>query len=715
MQDLEARVRAAVARIERRDQKLAEELNDVRGSAGREQEARVLAEKIAPDMGGFVPEVAGLEGVAAPPPQPDFALETIVLRVGRPVLAVLRDEAQLEFRDAESEIWKQRLIDARDHLTRAIRAVGRIEVTNHPRFEWLGTGWLISKDVVVTNRHVANEFGRRNGSGFVFRQGPIGRPMRASIDFLEEFDRLDSAEFRLKRILHIEGDSGPDIALLQVEPAKGRNLAAPIALASRAAQQEQQVAVIGYPAKDSRIPDQQLMQDIFGNVFDKKRLAPGQITGSQTTGLLHDCSTLGGNSGSVVLDLESGEALGLHFAGRFLEANFAVPAALVADRLRGIGRAGAPSGGSSTRKSAPETPRQDPGTLQTPSGGTTSISTTASATSISVTIPIRVTVDIGTPVADGQPAVPPAMQAKPPKIRRPSPPVVGDDDDELLLTTEARPEDYTDRPGYDPEFLGSGFEAPLPELGPEWEDDVLTFEADGETESELKYQHFSVVMNGPRRMCFFSAVNLDGKQSRRSKRVGWRFDPRIPQESQILKECYGNAPKFSRGHMTRREDPVWGPEEEAELGNADSMHATNAVPQMQVFNAGIWLGLEDYALDHSREDEMRISVFTGPFLREDDPVLFGVQVPVSFWKVVAFIHDETGELTATGYTMSQEAFLSEQEFVFGQHETAQVPISSIEEQAGLSFGDLASRDPLAGEVEESLAGALTDFRQIRFV
>ena len=145
------------------------------------------------------------------------------------------------------------------------------------------------------------------------------------------------------------------------------------------------------------------------------------------------------------------------------------------------------------------------------------------------------------------------------------------------------------------------------------------------------------------------------------------------------------------------------------------MHATNAVPQMQVFNAGIWLGLEDYALDHSREDEMRISVFTGPFLREDDPVLFGVQVPVSFWKVVAFIHDETGELTATGYTMSQEAFLSEQEFVFGQHETAQVPISSIEEQAGISFGDLASRDPLAGEVEEALSGALTDFRQIRFV
>lgn len=703
MQDLEARVRAAVARIERRDCKLAEEMEDVRGSARTDQEARVLSERIASE-GGAV----GLEGVA-PAPRQDFALETIVLRVGRPVLQVQRDEPLLEFRDAESEIWRQRLIDAREHLARGIKAVGRIEVANHPRFEWIGTGWLISDDVVITNRHVAQEFGRRNGSGFVFRQGSAGRPMTASIDFLEEFNRLESLDFRLRRILHIEEDGGPDIALLQIEPVKGRDLAAPIALASREAREDQQVAVIGYPARDSRIPDLQLMQDIFGDVFDKKRLAPGQISGGDEISLLHDCSTLGGNSGSVVLDLETGEALGLHFAGRFLEANFAVPASVVAERLRGIGRGTCHS--VSTRESGQRrarAPQSRPATTSTAS--TTTAAATTSVTTVSLTIPVRVTVEIGTPVADGQPA----GLSVPPPARRPSPPSAVEDDDELLLVTEARAEDYADRPGYAPAFLGEGFEVPLPVLGPDLEEDVLTFEVEGEPETELRYQHFSVVMNAARRLCFFSAVNIDGKQSRRSRRVGWRFDPRIPEEMQILKECYGNAPKFSRGHMTRREDPVWGPEDTAELGNADSMHATNAVPQMQVFNAGIWLGLEDYALDNAREDEMRISVFTGPFLRDDDPVRFGVQVPVTFWKVIAFIHDETGELSATGYTMSQEAFLAEEEFVFGQHETTQVPISLIEQQTGLSFGDLAERDPLAGEVEEALPGALTDFRQIRF-
>ena len=84
-----------------------------------------------------------------------------------------------------------------------------------------------------------------------------------------------------------------------------------------------------------------------------------------------------------------------------------------------------------------------------------------------------------------------------------------------------------------------------------------------------------------------------------------------------MNECYGNPPKFSRGHMTRREDPGWGDEETAKRGNEDSMHVTNATPQMQAFNAPIWLALEDYALQHAREDDMKISVFTGPYFADE--------------------------------------------------------------------------------------------------
>ena len=201
-------------------------------------------------------------------------------------------------------------------------------------------------------------------------------------------------------------------------------------------------------------------------------------------------------------------------------------------------------------------------------------------------------------------------------------------------------------------------------------------------ESELKYQHFSVVMSRSRRLCIFSAGNIDGATPRRFRRPSWRLDPRIPVRQQIKDECYGSEPKFSRGHMTRREDPVWGDPHEAALGNSDSMHVTNTVPQMQPFNGGIWLALESYALENARSDDMRISVMTGPFLMPDDPVRDGVLIPRSFWKVIAFIHDETRELCATGYTMSQEDFLRPEEFVFGKHKTSQARIATIEERAG---------------------------------
>ena len=162
--------------------------------------------------------------------------------------------------------------------------------------------------------------------------------MAASVDFLCEMDRDDRFEVPVAEVLHIEDEDGPDLALLKLEGLETGPSRAAIPLARDAAA-EQQIAVIGYPARDSRIPDQRLMQSIFGEVYDAKRLAPGQVTGVNADVLQHDCSTLGGNSGSVLIDLSSGAAVGLHFAGRFLEANFAVPAPLVADRLdRVLGR-----------------------------------------------------------------------------------------------------------------------------------------------------------------------------------------------------------------------------------------------------------------------------------------------------------------------------------------------------------------------------------------
>ncbi|WP_223263787.1 DNA/RNA non-specific endonuclease [Rhodococcus sp. MTM3W5.2] len=318
---------------------------------------------------------------------------------------------------------------------------------------------------------------------------------------------------------------------------------------------------------------------------------------------------------------------------------------------------------------------------------------------------MSITVDIGNPhqtVDDGNCTVDRAIS-------------VGVDDGSSTdgeVFVESAPEEYVDRKGYQATFLGDDLAIPQPTITTD-ADDVLTFALAGHHEQVLKYEHYSALMSATRRLCRFSAVNIDGNRPKKFARVGWRTDPRIPMDAQIKAECYGNPPKFARGHMTRREDPVWGSDTAASRGNADSMHVTNAVPQMQPFNAGIWLDLEDYALQNARRDDMKISVFTGPFLHDDDPTMFGVQVPVEFWKIIAFVHDETGELCATGYTMSQRDFLSEEEFVYGAHETAQRSISSIERRAGLSFGALAELDPF--EEQEGIAPHLTDVTQIQFI
>jgi len=330
--DLEQRLATAVAAMEQRDPKLGQELKDKVRPEATERVTRDAEERPRRRMA----ERVGGDSEAPPQRRRLRTPETIVLRTGRPVLTVRNDSPELLFRDTESEVWRERLQKATDQIHRAVLASGRVEVEHHPTFNWIGTGWLVRADVIVTNRHVAKEFARRQGTQFRFRPGTLGRTMRASMDFLEEFGRADERTFQIKQVLHIEGDSGPDLALLRVEQSGALRLAAPIGLSPHAPIAGQQVATIGYPARDSRIPEMDLMEEIFGDVFDKKRLAPGQVIRATKRDVQHDCSTLGGNSGSTVLDLESGDAVGLHFAGRFLEANFAVPAAVVEQRLNEV-------------------------------------------------------------------------------------------------------------------------------------------------------------------------------------------------------------------------------------------------------------------------------------------------------------------------------------------------------------------------------------------
>lgn len=616
--------------------------------------------------------------------------ESVILKVGRPVLDVKDGEAILEIDEIESQVWKSRLRQAGAKLSKVISGIGRIDVFNFPdpRLKFAGTGWLIRDNMIVTNRHVAEMFAERSGLRFIYSEGLDGSPISSRVDFLEEFGNHSEFEFPVFEIVHVERKSGPDLAFLRIEPMGDAELPTPVPVAASSPKKGDQVAVIGYPARDPFFPYPEVMDRIFKSRYDKKRLAPGLATGVKSNRINHDCSTLGGNSGASLISLKSGLAVGLHFAGTLFENNHAVPIEVVLKKLdKTIGRSRPAIQEINEHGDSPMTNRIN------------------KENEIEVVVPIQIRVRIGDSANTAvRVSVDSTSQTN---TNTPS------DDSDLLFLEEARPEDYADRKGFDPLFLGEDFEVPRPVLTLN-NSDVLEFEFQGETHSYLDYQHFSVLMSKSRRMCRLSACNIDGESARKKKRQGWRFDPRIPKSAQIMKECYGNPPKFSRGHMTRRLDPVWGSNSKAAKGNTDSMHVTNATPQIQPFNGGIWLNLEDYALDNAKEDDMRISVITGPFLHDDDPVRFGVKIPKTFWKIIAFIHDETGELSATGYTMSQASFIGEEEFVFGQHENHQRPIHEIEKRAGISFDGLADVDPLR-ELPESQQVRLTNPSQIRFI
>ena len=268
---------------------------------------------------------AGLEKLAKDPDadlseQEQFGVEAIVLLEGRPALPVQGGD----FWDPPEE-W-QSLVPQRAAIRESITRVGRIDVTGHPDLDWIGTGFLVAADVVMTNRHVAVEFGRRDGDHWTFRSGRSAR-----IDLLEELGGSPALEFAVTEVIGVHEDDDVDLALLRVEATGSGDAPLPqplqIAAVAPDAVVGRPVYVVGYPAWDGRRNEPEPMRRIFMDVYNVKRLQPGVTVESQTPEIVlrHDCSTLGGNSGSPVFDLASHTVVGLHFGGRYGVGNYAVP------------------------------------------------------------------------------------------------------------------------------------------------------------------------------------------------------------------------------------------------------------------------------------------------------------------------------------------------------------------------------------------------------
>ncbi|WP_304455490.1 DNA/RNA non-specific endonuclease [Nocardiopsis sp. YSL2] len=235
--------------------------------------------------------------------------------------------------------------------------------------------------------------------------------------------------------------------------------------------------------------------------------------------------------------------------------------------------------------------------------------------------------------------------------------------------------------GYDPNFLGTRVESPR--LTPAIEGDAVRLEGS----EVIPYTHFSLALSASRRFARWVAWNIDGGSLKRLSRSGITFakDARLPDGVQVGNEVY-TSNRLDRGHIARRADLLWDGPAEAEQANADSFFYTNITPQIEDFNqssrGGLWGRLEDAVFADVDVDDLRVSVFAGPVLQDDDRPYRGVRIPREHWKVIVFRRQ--GELRSTAFVLTQnldriEALELDEFHVF------QVMLGEIEERVQLRF------------------------------
>lgn len=215
-------------------------------------------------------------------------------------------------------------------LRTSLKSIGRIEYVNRVTGAkgWLGTGWLYqNQKYLITNTHVANIFSQMgaNQGEFVFRKN-----LSMFVDFLEEYESQQEWVFKIDKVCY-KGDlrkGDLDIAILKIQQETDTTLPKGLELdTSLNVQVDRDVVVVGYPSNkgDSRaytFSYDNWLEDIFCNArmcvskyLGVKRISPGKIIRSEEQYLLHNCSTLIGNSGSPLMDAKTGKVLAIHFEG----------------------------------------------------------------------------------------------------------------------------------------------------------------------------------------------------------------------------------------------------------------------------------------------------------------------------------------------------------------------------------------------------------------
>jgi pimeloyl-ACP methyl ester carboxylesterase len=260
--------------------------------------------------------------------------EAIILPGKRPVLDISGDDF------SEPPHGWEFLTQHREVIRRALPSIGRIDVPELLTIPYAGTGFFVGPGILMTNRHVARLLVQGVGAGSKYLTFLADRS--SVFDPKYEVGAQGAGTDRYEVVEPLLVHPHWDVALFRVRSAEGKPLPRPLRLARRPPPEFQNgalqhVVVVGYPTLDTRNDDPveiEQQMNIFRKIFGRKRLMPGYLTGyrDQKTkwaatlhATTHDASTLGGASGSSVVDLTTGIVLSLHFGGKYLQTNFGCP------------------------------------------------------------------------------------------------------------------------------------------------------------------------------------------------------------------------------------------------------------------------------------------------------------------------------------------------------------------------------------------------------
>ena len=654
-------------------------------------------------------------------PRERIHLEAIVEEEGRPVVFVRENtfddlpEPWLKF-NAPGEGKPKWFIE------KAIPAIGRVEIpAKFPGGEatHIGTGCIVGHNLMMTNRHVARAF--VNGVGRDRSRLSFTPGRDRAINFRREYYDPDaSLSVELTDIVMMHPFW--DMALFRLEGLPREIFPLRLSVTNPEDLVDRDIAVLGYPAKyNNPTPkEKELEAKHYQGIYGVKRLAPGEVIGRESVGdfeyphlvqaLTHDSSTLPGNSGSTILDVSTGEVVGLHFAGVTLKANYSVPIFELARdrRVVDVGlafnydRLPVPTKQWEMfwKAANPELEfglNTPPTAINIPTDiGAQTALTNDTAT---WTIPITISVTLEEAWAGSTAYQQPESQKSP-----------------LIESSFQNPVIYEglgEREGYDPAFLGLDNDelVPLPQLTEKGEQIVSRMENGS---CELKYHRFSVVVHKQRRLALFTASNANwrkrdreiaGRKPSRSELTGipkgvleeWVNDPRIPEEEQLPDLFFTkDRGAFDKGHLVKRDEVAWSTKTEniekfkdMQMSNGDTYHTTNCSPQVGSFNQsskGVdnWGDLENTIQKQASAE--KVMIFSGPVLSKYDRIFKGIdqsgvvkiQVPQKYWKIVV-AKTEDGP-RSFGFLLQQNLADVPLEFTIPTNwKPYQVPIQEIED------------------------------------